>query len=96
MRTWLLSLGTNSALQFFLEGGGGPVGHEATLAAAQFEADVTLIDCSGIGGPSVLTDVVPSKTLIGNAEFTSAFAARAMHVAEYNLYKLKTKTKSKK
>ncbi len=51
--------------------GGGPGGYEAALSAAQLGADVTLIECSGVGGAAVLTDVVPSKTLIATAEFTS-------------------------
>jgi pyruvate/2-oxoglutarate dehydrogenase complex dihydrolipoamide dehydrogenase (E3) component len=51
--------------------GGGPGGYEAALSSAQLGADVTLIERSGIGGAAVLTDVVPSKTLIATAEFTS-------------------------
>lgn len=51
--------------------GGGPGGYEAALSAAQLGADVTLIERAGIGGSAVLTDVVPSKTLIATAEFTS-------------------------
>ena len=51
--------------------GGGPGGYEAALAAAQLGAEVTLIERSGVGGSAVLTDVVPSKTLIATAEFTS-------------------------
>lgn len=53
--------------------GGGPGGYEAALAAAQLGAQVSLIERSGIGGSAVLTDVVPSKTLIATAEFTSTF-----------------------
>ena len=44
--------------------GGGPGGYEAALVAAQLGADVTLVDSDGIGGACVLTDCVPSKTLI--------------------------------
>ena len=51
--------------------GGGPGGYEAALAAAQLGAEVTLIERTGVGGAAVLTDVVPSKTLIATAEFTS-------------------------
>jgi pyruvate/2-oxoglutarate dehydrogenase complex dihydrolipoamide dehydrogenase (E3) component len=51
--------------------GGGPGGYEAALSSAQLGAEVTLIERSGIGGAAVLTDVVPSKTLIATAEFTS-------------------------
>jgi NAD(P)H dehydrogenase (quinone) len=48
--------------------GGGPGGYEAALVAAQLEAQVTVIDTDGIGGSAVLTDCVPSKTLIATAE----------------------------
>jgi dihydrolipoamide dehydrogenase len=48
--------------------GGGPGGYEAALAGIQLGADVTLIERNGIGGAAVLTDVVPSKTLIATAE----------------------------
>jgi dihydrolipoamide dehydrogenase len=48
--------------------GGGPGGYEAALSGRQLGADVTLIEKSGIGGNAVLTDVVPSKTLIATAE----------------------------
>lgn len=48
--------------------GGGPGGYEAALTAAQLGADVTVIDAEGLGGAAVLTDVVPSKTLIATAE----------------------------
>ncbi|MEY4040327.1 MAG: hypothetical protein RLZZ52_1195 [Actinomycetota bacterium] len=51
--------------------GGGPGGYEAALSAAQLGAEVTLIERAGIGGSAVLTDVVPSKTLIATAEFTA-------------------------
>ena len=42
--------------------GGGPAGYEAALVAAQLGAEVTVIERDGIGGASVLTDCVPSKT----------------------------------
>ncbi|MGB3413288.1 MAG: NAD(P)H-quinone dehydrogenase [Microbacteriaceae bacterium] len=48
--------------------GGGPGGYEAALTAAQLGADVTLVERVGVGGSAVLTDVVPSKTLIATAE----------------------------
>ncbi len=44
--------------------GGGPGGYEAALVAAQLGADVTVIDSDGLGGACVLTDCVPSKSLI--------------------------------
>jgi dihydrolipoamide dehydrogenase len=52
--------------------GGGPGGYEAALAGAQLGADVTLIERVGVGGSAVLTDVVPSKTLIATAEAAGA------------------------
>ena len=48
--------------------GGGPGGYDAALAAAQLGATTTLIERSGVGGSAVLTDVVPSKTLIATAD----------------------------
>ena len=48
--------------------GGGPGGYEAALVAAQLDADVTVVDSDGIGGAAVLTDCVPSKTLIATSE----------------------------
>lgn len=47
--------------------GGGPGGYEAALAGAQLGADVTLVERAGVGGSAVLTDVVPSKSLIATA-----------------------------
>jgi pyruvate/2-oxoglutarate dehydrogenase complex dihydrolipoamide dehydrogenase (E3) component len=47
--------------------GGGPAGYEAALVAASLGADVTVIERDGIGGASVLTDCVPSKTFIASA-----------------------------
>jgi len=44
--------------------GGGPGGYEAALVAAQLGAEVTGVDEDGLGGACVLTDCVPSKTLI--------------------------------
>ena len=48
--------------------GGGPGGYEAALVAQQLGADVTVVDRDGLGGSAVLTDCVPSKTLIATAE----------------------------
>ncbi len=48
--------------------GGGPGGYEAALVAAQLGAQVTVVETEGLGGSAVLTDVVPSKTLIATAE----------------------------
>jgi pyruvate/2-oxoglutarate dehydrogenase complex dihydrolipoamide dehydrogenase (E3) component len=48
--------------------GGGPGGYEAALVGAQLGADVTIVDRDGLGGSAVLTDCVPSKTLIATAD----------------------------
>ncbi len=48
--------------------GGGPAGYEAALVARQLGAEVVLIERDGIGGSAVLTDCVPSKTLIATAD----------------------------
>jgi len=48
--------------------GGGPGGYEAAIAAAQLGAEVTLIERAGVGGSAVITDVVPSKSLIATAD----------------------------
>jgi dihydrolipoamide dehydrogenase len=57
--------------------GGGPGGYEAALAGAQLGAEVTLVERTGVGGSAVLTDVVPSKTLIATAEATNAIGEAA-------------------
>jgi dihydrolipoamide dehydrogenase len=48
--------------------GGGPGGYESALVAAQLGAEVTVVDSDGLGGSAVITDCVPSKTLIATAE----------------------------
>ncbi|MDO9456748.1 NAD(P)H-quinone dehydrogenase [Nocardioides sp.] len=57
--------------------GGGPGGYEAALVASQLGADVTVVDSDGIGGSAVLTDCVPSKTLIATAEVMTQVEAAA-------------------
>ncbi|WP_395657598.1 NAD(P)H-quinone dehydrogenase [Nocardioides sp.] len=54
--------------------GGGPGGYEAAHVAAQLGAEVTVVDTDGVGGSAVLTDCVPSKTLIATAEVMSELA----------------------
>jgi len=49
--------------------GGGPGGYEAALVARRLGAQVTVVERHGLGGAAVLTDVVPSKTLIATAEW---------------------------
>ena len=48
--------------------GGGPGGYEAALVAAQLGARVAVVEADGLGGACVLTDCVPSKTLIATSE----------------------------
>jgi pyruvate/2-oxoglutarate dehydrogenase complex dihydrolipoamide dehydrogenase (E3) component len=52
--------------------GGGPAGYESALVAAQLGAQVSVIDRDGIGGACVLTDCVPSKTLIATSDRVTA------------------------
>ncbi|MFI7450686.1 NAD(P)H-quinone dehydrogenase [Nonomuraea sp. NPDC049714] len=47
--------------------GGGPGGYESALVAAQLGAQVTMVEQDGPGGACVLTDCVPSKTLIATS-----------------------------
>lgn len=49
--------------------GGGPGGYESAIVASKRGAEVTLIERQGLGGNAVLTDVVPSKTIIATAEW---------------------------
>jgi dihydrolipoamide dehydrogenase len=61
--------------------GGGPGGYEAALVGAQLGAEVTVVDSDGVGGSAVLTDCVPSKTLIATAELmTSVEESRQLGV----------------
>jgi NAD(P)H dehydrogenase (quinone) len=53
--------------------GGGPGGYEAALVAAQLGAAVTMVCREALGGAAVLTDCVPSKTLISTSDFLSRF-----------------------
>jgi len=57
--------------------GGGPGGYEAALVAAQLGAEVTVVDRDGLGGSAVLTDCVPSKTLVATAEVVTLAAESA-------------------
>src|SRR6478736_9396061 len=54
--------------------GGGPGGYEAALVAVQLGAEVTLVEQVGLGGSAVITDCVPSKTLIATAELMTLAA----------------------
>ncbi|WP_110182798.1 NAD(P)H-quinone dehydrogenase [Nocardioides solisilvae] len=57
--------------------GGGPGGYEAAHVAAQLGATVTVVDSDGIGGSAVITDCVPSKTLIATAEVMTELTTAA-------------------
>lgn len=57
--------------------GGGPGGYEAALIASQLGARVNLVDSEGLGGSAVLTDCVPSKTLIATAGMMSEVGGAA-------------------
>jgi dihydrolipoamide dehydrogenase len=61
--------------------GGGPGGYEAALVAARLGAAVTVVDRDGLGGSAVLTDCVPSKTLIASADAAGAASASGLGVA---------------
>ena len=64
--------------------GGGPGGYESALVAAQLGAEVTVVDSDGIGGSAVLTDCVPSKTLIATAELMTDMADAAELGVEFH------------
>jgi dihydrolipoamide dehydrogenase len=57
--------------------GGGPGGYEAALVAAQLGAEVTVVDEDGLGGACVLTDCVPSKTLIESSSTMTSLSRAA-------------------
>lgn len=68
-----MSFDTNIPARKIVILGGGPGGYEAALVAASLGADVTLVEKKGVGGSAVLTDVVPSKTLIASADMMTSF-----------------------
>lgn len=55
--------------------GGGPGGYEAALVGRQLGGEVTLVERAGLGGAAVLTDCVPSKTLIATADVLARIAS---------------------
>ncbi|MBK6888078.1 MAG: NAD(P)H-quinone dehydrogenase [Tetrasphaera sp.] len=57
--------------------GGGPGGYEAALVAAHLGGQVIVVDRDGLGGAAVLTDCVPSKTLISTADYLGELAVAA-------------------
>ncbi|WP_344770376.1 NAD(P)H-quinone dehydrogenase [Aeromicrobium panaciterrae] len=57
--------------------GGGPGGYEAALVASRLGADVTLVERDGVGGSTVLTDCVPSKTLIATSDLLTDVSGAA-------------------
>ncbi|HIT75463.1 MAG TPA: NAD(P)H-quinone dehydrogenase [Candidatus Avipropionibacterium avicola] len=54
--------------------GGGPGGYEAALVARQLGGDVVLVENDRMGGSAVVTDCVPSKTLIATADVMTGVA----------------------
>ncbi len=75
-----MTLKTDSTSHSIIILGGGPGGYEAAQVAASQGADVTIIEEKGLGGSAVLTDVVPSKTLIASADARQRFG-RAQELA---------------
>jgi dihydrolipoamide dehydrogenase len=74
-------MGQNGAVTRIAIIGGGPGGYEAALVASQLDAEVVVVDRDGLGGSAVLTDCVPSKTLIATAEvMTVAAGSRELGV----------------
>ena len=65
--------------------GGGPGGYEAALVAVRLGATVTLVDRDGLGGACVLTDCVPSKSLISTAHVLRRFGTAHEHGVELTL-----------
>ncbi len=59
--------------------GGGPGGYEAALVARRLGAQVTVVDSDGLGGSCVLTDCVPSKSLISTAHVVRRMSAATEH-----------------
>lgn len=59
--------------------GGGPGGYEAALVATRAGASVTVVDRDGVGGACVLTDCVPSKSLISTAHVVRRMGAAVEH-----------------
>ncbi|KQP27239.1 NAD(P)H-quinone dehydrogenase [Aeromicrobium sp. Leaf272] len=57
--------------------GGGPGGYEAALVAARLGAQVTVVERDGLGGSTVLTDCVPSKTLIATSDLLTEVESSA-------------------
>ncbi|KQY59979.1 flavoprotein disulfide reductase [Aeromicrobium sp. Root495] len=57
--------------------GGGPGGYEAALVAARLGAEVTVVERDGLGGSTVLTDCVPSKTLIATSDLLTEVESSA-------------------
>ncbi len=63
-----LSVRNNAEVTRVVIVGGGPGGYEAALVGRQLGGEVTLVDSDGLGGSAVLTDCVPSKTLIATSD----------------------------
>lgn len=72
-----MTLKTDYASHKIIILGGGPGGYEAALVASSLGADVTIIEDKGLGGSAVLTDVVPSKTLIASSDLMESISEAA-------------------
>ncbi len=71
-------MGNNERMTRVVIVGGGPGGYESALVAAQLGAEVTVVDRDGLGGSAVLTDCVPSKTLLATSEVMTLAADSGM------------------
>ena len=70
--------------------GGGPGGYEAALVAARLGATVTIVDRDGLGGACVLTDCVPSKSIISTAHVLRRLGAIREHGIDLHTERLST------
>ncbi len=70
--------------------GGGPGGYEAALVAARLGATVTIVDRDGLGGACVLTDCVPSKSIISTAQVLRRLGAIREHGIDLHTERLST------
>src|SRR5215475_9583421 len=66
--------------------GSGPAGQKGAIAAAKLDKKVAVIDRKGlIGGVSLHTGTIPSKTLREAAMYMTGFRQRAFYGSDYSL-----------
>src|SRR5262245_17610848 len=66
--------------------GSGPAGQKGAIAAAKLEKKVAIIDRKGmIGGVSLHTGTIPSKTLREAIMYMTGFRQRAFYGCDYSL-----------